>query len=105
MTKTCQPAAFKVSNGAGDTGTTSEASRGAGRASQHERGRTWSGAARPCHLTHARTRATQTFTGALPVGGVDRPYLRSVPAAVPDVRWANAPDRVHYRGRADQEDP
>ena len=35
----------------------------AGQASQHERGRTWRGAAGPCHLTYARTRATQTFTG------------------------------------------
>jgi hypothetical protein len=37
-------------------------------------------------------------------GGVDRPYLRSVPAAVPNLRWSDAPDRVHYRGHADQAD-
>jgi hypothetical protein len=55
--------------------------------------------------THARACATQTLEGALPVGGVDRPHLRSVPAAVPAVRWTDAPDRVHYRGHADQEDP
>ena len=68
----------------------------ANRASHHGRGRAWSGAAGPSDPTHARTCATQTFTGALPVGGVDRQNLRSVPAAVPDVWWANAPDRVHY---------
>ena len=44
------------------------------------------------------------FTGALPVGSADRPYLRSVPAAVPQVRWTDAPDCLHYRGRADRED-
>ena len=42
-----------------------------------------SGAAGARKLTHARIRATQTFTGALPAGGVDRPHLRSVPVAVP----------------------
>ena len=68
----------------------------AGRASQHERGHTLSGAAGPCHLTHPRIRATQTFTGALAVGGVDRFYLRSVPVAVPAVWWTDAPDRLHY---------
>ena len=68
----------------------------AGQASQHERGRTLSGAAGPRQLTHARTRATQTFTGALPVGGVDRFYLRSVPVAVTAVWWTDAPDRLHY---------
>jgi hypothetical protein len=78
----------------------------ANRASQHERGRTWSDTAGPCDPTHARACGTsQAFTGALPVGGVDRQNLRGVPAAVPNVRWADAPDRVHYRGRADQEDP
>ena len=30
--------------------------------------------------------------------------LRGVPAAVPDVRWADAQNRVYYRRRADQED-
>ena len=45
----------------------------------------------------------------------DRPQLRvasklcrqliEISAAVSDVWWADAPDRVHYRGRADQEDP
>jgi hypothetical protein len=48
---------------------------------------------------------SQAFNGTLHVGGVDRPHLRSVPAAVPEVRWADAPDHVHYRGHADQEDP
>ena len=58
-----------------------------------------------CIEAHARTRATQAFTGALPVGRADRAHLRGVPAAVPAVRWADAPDRVHYRGHADQKDP
>ena len=40
------------------------------------------------------------LTHRLPVGGVDRSHLRSVPAAVPAVWWANAPDRLHYRGHA-----
>jgi hypothetical protein len=62
------------------------------------------GSAGPCDPTHARTCDTQTLEGALPVGRADRPHLRSVPAAVPAVRWADAPDRVHYRGRANQED-
>jgi hypothetical protein len=62
-------------------------------------------AAGPCHLTHARTRATQTFTGALPVGRADSAHLRGFSAAVPEVRCADAPDRVHYRGHADQKDP
>ena len=72
-------AAQGCGGGAGDTGTTGttgQASRGAGRASQHERGRTWSGAAGPCESTHARTRASQTFTGAVAVGGVDRLHFR-----------------------------
>jgi hypothetical protein len=38
------------------------------------------------------------------VGSVDRPHLRSVPAAVPDVWWEDALDRVHFRGHADQTD-
>jgi hypothetical protein len=76
-----------------------------GAASQHERGRTWSDTAGPCHPTHASACTTQTVEGALPVGGVDRPHLRSVPALVPDVRWTDALDRVHYRGHTDQEDP
>ena len=66
---------------------------------------TGGGASGPCHLTHARICAAQTFPGALPVGGVDRPHLRSVPVAVPAVRWTDAPDRLHYRGHADREDP
>ena len=36
---------------------------------------------------------------------VDRPHLRSFAVAVPAVRWSDAPDRLHYRGHADQEDP
>ena len=47
-------------------------------------------------------RASQTFTGALPVGGVDRPHLRSAFVAVPAVWWTDAPDRLHYRGHADE---
>ena len=34
--------------------------------------------------------------GALPLGGADRQNLRSVPAAVPAVRWADAPDRIYH---------
>ena len=71
----------------------------AGLASHHERGRTWRGAAGPCESTHARTRATQTFTGALPVGGVDRFYLRSFPVAVPAVWWTDAPGPPLLRAR------
>jgi hypothetical protein len=56
--------------------------------------------AAPCEPTHARACDTQTVEGALPVGRADRPYLRSVPAAVPDVRWTDALDRIHYRGHA-----
>jgi Putative transposase len=63
------------------------------------------GAARQRCPTHARSRAAQARAGALPVGGFDRTYLQSFPAGVPDVRRADASDRVHYRGRADQEDP
>ena len=62
------------------------------------------GTAGPCHLTHARTCATQACTGALPMGSIDRQNLRGVPAAVPAVWWADAPDRLHYRGHADPED-
>ena len=98
-------AAQGCGGGAGDTGTTGQASRGAGRSSHHGRGRACSGAVGPSDPTHARTCDTQTVEGALPVGGVDRQNLRSVPAAVPAVRWTDAPDRVHYRGLADQEDP
>ena len=72
----------------------------------------------------ARARATQALTGAVPVGSADRqipeslrdrpqlraanqlcPQLIEIPAGVSDVRWADASDRVHYRGRADQTDP
>ena len=77
----------------------------AGRACQHERGRTWSGAAGPYHLTHARACTTQAFTGTLLVGGADRSHLRGVPAAVPEVWWADAPDRICHRGHVDQDDP
>ena len=49
-------------DGAGDTGTTGQASRGAGRASRHGRGRTGSDTAGPCEPTHARTCDTQTRT-------------------------------------------
>ena len=55
--------------------------------------------------THARACDTQTVEGALSVGGVDRPHLRSVPAAAPNVRWSDAPDRLFHRGHADQKDP
>ena len=65
---------------------------------QAGQGRAWGGAAGPCE-------PTQALTGALPVGSADRQNLRSVPAAVPDVWWANAPDRLCHRGHADQEDP
>jgi hypothetical protein len=65
----------------------------------------WSGASGQCNPNPARTSATQALTGPLPVGGFDRPHLRGVPAGVPDVQWADAPDRVHHRGLADQEDP
>jgi hypothetical protein len=41
----------------------------------------------------------------LPVGGADRQNLRSVPAAVPDVRWSDGPNRIYHRWHADQEDP
>ncbi len=53
------------------------------------------------NCAHARTCTTQACS-ALPVGGAGSAHLRSVPAAVPDVRWSDAPDRVHYRGHADQ---
>ena len=43
--------------------------------------------------------ATQALTGALPVGSVDRQNLRGVPAAAPDMRWADAPDCVHHAKR------
>ena len=47
---------------------------------------------------------TQTLTIALPVGGADRPHLRGVPAAVPDVRRPDAPHRVyHQRGRGEED--
>ena len=48
---------------------------------------------------HARARATQARTGALPVGSADRQNLQGVPAAVPDVRRADAPDCVHHAQR------
>ncbi len=72
----------------------------------HGHGRAWGAAAGQCGPTHARTcSATQAVEGALPVGSIDRQNLRSVPAAVPDVRWADAPDRLCHRGHTDQEDP
>ena len=52
----------------------------------------------------ARAGATQALACTLLVGGFNRPHLRSVAAAVPAVRWPDAPDRRHYRGHADQED-
>ena len=42
---------------------------------------------------------------ALSMGSADRQNLRGVPAAVPDVRWPDAPDRFCHRGHTDQEDP
>ena len=48
---------------------------------------------------HARARATQARTGALPVGSADHQNLQGVPAAVPDVRRADAPDCVHHAQR------
>ncbi len=45
--------------------------------------------------TYARTCTAQAYS-ALPVGGADGPYLRSIAAAVPDLRWADAHHRVHY---------
>ena len=50
-------------------------------------------------------RATQALTGALHVSSADCPDLRSIHAGVSDVRCAEAPDRVHCLGRADQLGP
>ena len=56
------------------------------------------------YANSARAGATQARTGALPVGSADRPHLRSFSVAVPEVRWTDAPDRIYYRGHADQAD-
>ena len=55
---------------------------------------TGGGSAGPCHLTHARICAAQTFPGALPVGGADsespetlrdRPQLRAANQLCPQL--------------------
>jgi len=71
----------------------------------HGRGRAWGGAARQRGPNDARAGNTQALTGALSVGSADRSHLRSVPAAVANVRWADASDCVHHRGPADRQDP
>src|SRR5450830_1269123 len=53
----------------------------------------------------AHDRAAQALTRALSVGGFDRSHLRGFSADVPNMRRADAPDRVHYRGCADEADP
>lgn len=78
-------------------------SHGAGCASHHGRGRAGGGAAGQCTPNPGRAGAVQA-PSALPVGRFDRPNLRSVPAVVPDLRRADAPDRLYYWERADQED-
>ena len=44
------------------------------RASRDEPGRAWGGSTGQCRSSPARSRAAQALTGALPVGGVDRPH-------------------------------
>ena len=83
-------AAAPCSDGAGCTGATSHYGR-----ARACRGST-AGQRAP---NHARARATQARTGALPVGSADRQNLQGVPAAVPDVRRADAPDCVHHAQR------
>ena len=36
------------------------------------------------------------FTCTLPVGSADSAHLRGVPAAVPEVRWTDAPDCLYH---------
>jgi hypothetical protein len=48
---------------------------------------------------HACTAGAAQAPSALPVGGADCQNLRCLPAAVPELRWADAPDCVHHPGQ------
>lgn len=54
--------------------------------------------------THCPGSTTQAFFSIL-AGSADRQNLRGVPAAVLDLRWENATDRLCHRKHADKEDP
>jgi len=73
------------------SGATRATGAGAGRASQHgcRRGRTWGRQPTP-NPDRARPASATPAFGALPVGGVDCPNLRSVPFVVPHLRRAHA---------------
>lgn len=53
----------------------------------------------------AQASTAQASTGKVPVGRAGGQNLRGFTAAVPAARWANTPDRIHCRGRADQANP
>jgi len=99
-------AAQSSGDGAGDTCTTGQASRGADRSSHHGGGRVWCGTAGQCAPKPERacTAGAAQAPSALPVGRFDRSHLRGTPSAVPKVRWPDASDCLHHRWRTDQED-
>ena len=60
----------------------------ASRASRDGPGRAWGGSTGQCRSSPARSRAAQALTGALPVGGVDRP-IPDILRDRPQLRAAN----------------
>lgn len=81
--------------GAGRTFATDQ---GADRSSHCERWYAWVCTGQ-FSANRARTCAAQALTGALPVGGADRPHLRGVPAAMPTMWRPDANHRVHHAQR------
>jgi len=95
-----------TAQGCGDSaapGRTGVTDAGAGRVSQQGRGCAW-GRQRTPNPGRTYTAGAAQAPSALPVGGADCQNLRGFSAAVPKVRWADAPDRLYYRGHAGQAD-